>query len=315
MVGAYGAKTDNGLTLPGTDSQAAFDILARRFPPQQNGTNPFVFSVDEGKLTDPDVKPAITATYKAIKTSPAGLQRHEPRGKDGAAAGILSEDGKTGFMPVLLTIDSGFITERLAQDLVDGTEAAHEPQASRWRSAGRSAESCPLPRPSESELIGNIAAMVILALVFGSLIAMGTPIITAAFALTIGPRRSGCWATRSPIASVAPTLATMIGLGVGIDYALFLVTKHLDQLDDGIEMEESIATLRGVLGQRHRVRRRDRRHRAPVAVGRGHPAGERARLRVGDRGVVRGARVDHPAARDPVPARGLGPAACACRRS
>ena len=46
LVKAYGAKTDNGLTLPGTDSQAAFDILAQRFPPQQNGTNPFVFAVD-----------------------------------------------------------------------------------------------------------------------------------------------------------------------------------------------------------------------------------------------------------------------------
>jgi len=92
VVKAYGAKTDNGLTLPGTDSQAAFDILAQRFPPQQNGTNPFVFAVDEGKLTDPANRAAIAATYKAIKRSREVYSVVNPLTKDGKTVGLLSED-------------------------------------------------------------------------------------------------------------------------------------------------------------------------------------------------------------------------------
>ena len=97
------------------------------------------------------------------------------------------------------------------------------------------------PDTGESELIGNVSAMVILALVFGSLIAMGTPIVTAAFALAVGLSAIGLLGHVMAVPSVAPTLATMIGLGVGIDYALFLVTKHLDQLGEGMEVETSIA--------------------------------------------------------------------------
>ena len=107
LVKAYGAKTDNGLTLPGTDSQAAFDILAQRFPPQQNGTNPFVFAVEEGKLTDPANRAAIAATYKAIKRSPQVYSVVNPLTKDGKTVGLLSEDERIAFMPVLLKVDSG----------------------------------------------------------------------------------------------------------------------------------------------------------------------------------------------------------------
>ena len=64
-VKTFGAKTNNELTLPGTDSQAAFDILSDRFPPQQNGTSPFVFAVDDGTLTDPPAKAAIHETLPA----------------------------------------------------------------------------------------------------------------------------------------------------------------------------------------------------------------------------------------------------------
>jgi uncharacterized membrane protein YdfJ with MMPL/SSD domain len=64
-VKVLGAKTNNELTLPGTDSQAAFDVLADRFPPQQNGTSPFVFSVDDGRLTDEPYRDAMNETYAA----------------------------------------------------------------------------------------------------------------------------------------------------------------------------------------------------------------------------------------------------------
>jgi uncharacterized membrane protein YdfJ with MMPL/SSD domain len=239
LVRVYGAKTDNGLTLPGTDSQAAFDVLAERFPPQQNGTNPFVFHVDDGKLTDPDVKPAIVATYKAIKSSKHVDSVVNPVSSK-ASDTLLSHDGTTAFMPVLLDIGSGFITDRLAEDILEATAPARK--AGVQVAVGGSIGSVlSAPETQESELIGNIAAMVILALVFGSLVAMGTPILTAVIALTVALSAVGLLGHVMSVPSVAPTLATMIGLGVGIDYALFLVTKHLEQLQGGMDVKDSIA--------------------------------------------------------------------------
>ena len=83
--------------------------------------------------------------------------------------------------------------------------------------------------------------MLILALTFGSLVAMGMPIITAVLGLATALGLIGLLGHLLDIPTVGPTLATMIGLGVGIDYALFLVTKHRDQLASGVERHESIA--------------------------------------------------------------------------
>src|SRR4029453_6991104 len=88
---------------------------------------------------------------------------------------------------------------------------------------------------------GLLAAMLILALPFGSLVAMGMPIITAVLGLATALGLIGLLGHLFAIPPVGPTLATMIGLGVGIDYALFLVTKHRDQLARGMERHESIA--------------------------------------------------------------------------
>ena len=240
LVRSFGAKTNNSLDLPGTDSQAAFDVLADKFPPQQNGTNPFVFHVDQGTLTDPEPKAAITATYKAIKGERQVSSVTNPVTSTAAEAGLLSDDGQTAFMPVLLNVDSGFITQDLAEKVLAATEPARK-AGIEVAVGGSIGGVLSTPETTQSEIIGNISAMVILALVFGSLVAMGTPILTAIVALSIGLSAVGLLGHAIAIPSVAPTLATMIGLGVGIDYALFLVTTHLDQLREGVEVKESIA--------------------------------------------------------------------------
>ena len=241
LVKAYGAKTDNGLTLPGTDSQAAFDILAAAVPAAAERHEPVRVRGRGGQAHRPrEPAPRSTATYKAIKSSPEVYSVVNPLSKDGRTVGLLSEDERIAFMPVLLKVDSGFITDRLAKAILDATAPATKAgiEVAVGGSIGSVLSS---PDTGESELIGNVSAMVILALVFGSLIAMGTPIITAAFALAVGLSAIGLLGHVMAVPSVAPTLATMIGLGVGIDYALFLVTKHLDQLGEGMEVETSIA--------------------------------------------------------------------------
>ncbi len=239
-VKTLGAKTNNSLTLPGTDSQAAFDLLAEQFPPQQNGSSPFVLRVDDGRLTDDRYKPAVDATFHAIKANPDVYSVRNPVGKNAEILGIISDDERTGQMPVLLDVGTGFITTELAEKVLEATAPARN-AGIEVAVGGPIGSVLSTPETQTSEVIGNISAMVILALVFGSLVAMGLPIVGAAVGLAISTSVIGLMGHLFSVPSVAPTLATMIGLGVGIDYALFLMTKHKEQLEGGMEVRESIA--------------------------------------------------------------------------
>jgi uncharacterized membrane protein YdfJ with MMPL/SSD domain len=235
-----GAETNNALNLPGTGSQAAYELLAERFPPQQNGTSPFLFHVDAGTLASPEHRRAMTATFKAIKSEPAVFSVLDPVSKKGREAGIVNADHTTGFMPVLLRVDSGYITDKLANKVLAATIPARKAGID-VAVGGPIGSELSAPDTKTSEILGNIAAMIVLALVFGSLVAMGMPILTAIVALAVATSVIGLVGHVISIPTVAPTLAVMIGLGVGIDYALFMITKHKELLADRVEMRESIA--------------------------------------------------------------------------
>jgi putative drug exporter of the RND superfamily len=100
-----------------------------------------------------------------------------------------------------------------------------------------------------ADIIGLIFAVIILLIAFGSLIAMSVPIGTALLGLGIGLSIISLIAAVTDIGTVAPTLATMIGLGVGIDYSLFIVTRHRQNLDAGMDVNESIGLANGTAGQ------------------------------------------------------------------
>ena len=233
-----GAETSNDLSLPGTESQQATDLLASRFPPQQNGSSPVVFHVAKGKITDAANKQAVESSYKALSKAPHVASAPDPFAN--AASGLVSKDAKTAFTPVLLDIPNGDVTEELANDILATTAPAQK--AGVDVTVGGNLGGVLSKSPTESsEVIGLLAAMLILALTFGSLVAMGMPIITAVLGLATALGLIGLLGHLLDIPTVGPTLATMIGLGVGIDYALFLVTKHRDQLAQGVERHESIA--------------------------------------------------------------------------
>ena len=238
VVWGVGAETSNDLSLPGTESQQATDLLASRFPPQQNGSSPIVFHAAKGKITDSANKQAVESSYKALSKAPHVASAPDPFAN--AASGLVSKDATTAFTPVLLDIPNGDVTEEIANRVLDTTAPARK--AGVEVSAGGNLGSVLSKSPTESsEVIGLLAAMLILALTFGSLVAMGMPIITAVLGLATGLGLIGLLGHLVDIPDVGPTQATMIGLGVGIDYALFLVTKHRDQLAHGVERHESIA--------------------------------------------------------------------------
>jgi uncharacterized membrane protein YdfJ with MMPL/SSD domain len=233
-----GAETSNDLSLPGTESQQATDLLTSRFPPQQNGSSPVVFHVTRGKITDPANKQAVESSYKALAKAPHVASAPDPFAN--AASGLVSKDATSAFTPVLLDIPNGEVTEELAGDILDTTAPAQK--AGVEVSVGGNLGGVLSKSPTESsEVVGLIAAMLILALTFGSLVAMGMPILTAVLGLATALGLIGLLGHLFSIPTVGPTLATMIGLGVGIDYALFLVTKHRDQMARGIERHESTA--------------------------------------------------------------------------
>ena len=107
--------------------------------------------------------------------------------------------------------------------------------------------------------------MIILLFAFGTVVAMGLPITTAILGLASGLAIVGILGHLIEVPSVAETLATMIGLGVGIDYSLFIISRHRAQMREGMDVEESIARSRADVGRRRRVRGQHRHHRALIA--------------------------------------------------
>jgi uncharacterized membrane protein YdfJ with MMPL/SSD domain len=239
-VGKFGALTNNNVSLPGTGSQEATDLLQDRFPPQQNGANPIVFDITSGKLTDDKYKQAIKQSVKNIKNSPHVYSVTNPLSSSGQTAGLLSKDKQTAFAPVLMDVGSSDLTEQIAEHVFNATKPAQHVGIT-VAAAGNIGTTLSTEESETSEVVGIIVAMIILSLVLGSLVAMGMPILTAVLGLGAALSLVGLLGHVLSIPTSGPTLATMIGLGVGIDYALFLVTRHQEQLRDGMAMNDSIA--------------------------------------------------------------------------
>ncbi len=239
-VRVFGAQTSNDLDLPGTGSQKLDDLLAERFPPQQNGSNPIVFHVAKGKLTDKANADAVKSSVSALKKAPHVHSVTNPVSSDGQTAGLLSKDGRTGFAPVLLDIGSGELDQEISQRILDATKPAHE-AGIKVAAAGSIGSELSKESTESSEAVGLLAAMFILTLVLGSLVAMGLPIINAVVGLAVALGVVGLLGHLLAIPDTGATLATMIGLGVGIDYALFLISRHQEQLASGVPVVESIA--------------------------------------------------------------------------
>ncbi|HEX8715312.1 MAG TPA: MMPL family transporter [Solirubrobacteraceae bacterium] len=233
-----GENTNDNLSLPGTDSQRATDALAKSFPDQANGSSPIVLHVASGTLTEPKNAEAVEKAAKGVAKGPHVASVVSPLSPQGA--GALSKDKTTGYLSVTLGVSLGKLSVSEAEDIVDAANPA-KAAGIEVQTGGQLGQKISKPATESSELIGIIAAMVILTLTFGTVVSMLIPILNAIVALltTLAiVRMLGHVAT---VPTVAPTLATMIGLGVGIDYALFIVTRHFRGMHDGLPIDESIA--------------------------------------------------------------------------
>ena len=235
---SLGETTSEDLSLPGTDSQRAADTLAKSFPDQANGSSPIVLHAAHGKLTESRYASAVNQAAADVAKAPHVASVVNPLTPQGASA--LSEDQATGYLSVTLSESPGELSVGEAQTIIDAANPA-KAAGLEVQTGGQLGQKVSKPSTEISELIGIIAAMVILTFAFGTIAAMVLPILNAILALLTSLAIIRILGHVTTVPSVAPTLATMIGLGVGIDYALFIVTRHFRGLGDGLDYDESIA--------------------------------------------------------------------------
>ena len=235
---SLGDNTNDNLSLPGTDSQRATDVLGRSFPDQSNGSSPIVIHASSGKLTEPKNKEAVNAAAAGVAKEPHVASVVNPLTSQGASA--LSKDQTTGYLSVTLAVSPGSLSEEEVQKIIDGANPA-KAAGLEVQTGGQLGQKVSKPATESSELIGIIAAMIILTFTFGTVVSMLLPILTAIFGLLATLAIIRMLGHAATVPTVAPTLATMIGLGVGIDYALFIVTRHFRGMNDGLAIDESIA--------------------------------------------------------------------------
>ena len=234
-----GDSTNDNLTLPGTSSQHATDTLSKSFPDQANGSSPIVLHVTSGKLTDSRYSSAVNQAAADVAKAPDVASVVNPLTPQGASA--LSKDQATGYLPVTLSVSPGALSIDDAQTIINAAAKPAQAAGIQVETGGQLGQKVSKPSTESSELIGIVAAMVILAFTFGTVVSMLMPILTAILGLASTLSIIQILSHVMTVSTVAPTLATMIGLGVGIDYALFIVTRHFRGLKDGLDMRESIA--------------------------------------------------------------------------
>ncbi|MFE5873173.1 MMPL family transporter [Streptomyces roseifaciens] len=235
-------STNNDFSIPGTEAQRAFDLLEKRFPGnnEQNASARIVFKAPEGqKLTDAKNKAAVEKVIGELKRSPQVAQTADP-----FTGQTVNQAGTTGYASAAYKVKADELTEDSRTNLKDAQQHG--------RDAGLTVEvgGSVLQQMPEggSEAIGIAVSAVVLLITFGSLVAAGLPLLTAIIGVGIGVSSIAALAPLLDLSSNTSTLAMMIGLAVGIDYALFIVSRYRAELAEGREREEAAGRAVGTAG-------------------------------------------------------------------
>lgn len=233
---ALGSATADDFGVPGAESAVALDLLHDRFPASAGVEGKLVLVVDSGDLLSPARARAVQDTAARLARLP-GVRSVAPPGS--TTVDRLSPDRRIGVLGFTLDKAAGQVTP---DDVERVLHAAAPARAAGLRTevGGAVAMAASKPESGGAELVGVAAAILILLIAFGSVVAMGLPLVMALVGLGIGLGTLTMASRLFEVPGLAPSLATMIGLGVGIDYALFIVTRHRAQLAEGMEVLTSI---------------------------------------------------------------------------
>ncbi|MEE1942933.1 MMPL family transporter [Streptomyces sp. TRM 70361] len=238
------AGEEEDLSMPGTESQKAFDLLDERFPQSnaQGAEARLVFQAPDGqRVTARENKAAVEDTLGSLEGGDQVASVTDPY-----ETGAVSEDGTIAYSTITYTAD--------AVDLTEGTKSALEDAASQARDAGLTVEIGGSALDVEeapggtTELVGVAVAAVVLVLALGSLVAAGLSLLTAFVGVAIAFGLISALAVPLGLTSTVAILALMLGLAVGIDYALFITSRFRDERARGSEPEEAAGRAVGTAG-------------------------------------------------------------------
>jgi RND superfamily putative drug exporter len=244
---AGGANYVNNLTMPGKGSQKAQDLLQKKFPAQSGDTDQIVIHAKHGTVTDAAVKASVVPMLQQVAKLPHVAGVVSPYGPQGQ--GQVSKDGTIAFAQVNYDKRSNDMPNKTGDTLVDTAKKAQSADV-QIEAGGQVVEASEQQAPGATEGIGFVAAAIILFITFGSFVAMGLPLLTAIFGLAVGMSGVGILTNAVDTADFAPQLGAMIGLGVGVDYALFILTRYRDAYhENGADKREAVITAMDTAGR------------------------------------------------------------------
>ncbi|MBM7056484.1 MMPL family transporter [Streptomyces durocortorensis] len=245
-IGAATASTatSSSFSIPGTEAQRAFDLLEERNPggSADGATARVVFQAPEGeKVTDAGNKREITGIVKELQSGSDQIAMvADPFQKK-----AVSQNGSTAYISVSYKVNSMELTDATRDALEDAGKDAQK-SGMKVEIGGDALQV--MPHTGTAEIIGVAIAAVVLVITFGSLIAAGLPLVTALVGVGIGVSTITALASVMDLGSTTSILAMMIGLAVGIDYALFIVSRYRAELAEGREREEAAGRAVGTAG-------------------------------------------------------------------
>ncbi|KPC82837.1 MULTISPECIES: MMPL family transporter [Streptomyces] len=232
---AFSGPTTSKFSIPGTESQKALDSLAREFPQASGATGTIVVAAPEGgKLTPADVAP-VTAEAGEVPGVLAAL--------DPFVSKAVSQDGRYALIQVQFTSGVDGITDAQREAFSEAGASVADLRVEHGGEIMRG-----VPEIGSTEIIGVAVAALVLVLTFGSLVAAGMTLLNAL--VGVGAGMAGLFALSSTVelTSTAPILALMLGLAVGIDYALFITSRYRHYLSEGMDGEEAAGRAAGTAG-------------------------------------------------------------------
>lgn len=245
---ALNQGTDNSFSIPGTESQDGLEQLSRSFP-QVSGTNAqfIVVAADGDSITADDYREPIEDAIDELADLDGVLAVTSPY--DEMIEGMINEDETAAIVQLQFDGQATDVSDATKDTLTASVDGLTDqlPEGSQLKLGG-DLFAVSIPGVTLTEAVGVVIALLVLIVTFRSFVVAGLPLLTAM--LGVGISMCGIFAATAfaSVSSTTPLLALMLGLAVGIDYALFIMARHQDQVRDGVDPEESAARAVGTAG-------------------------------------------------------------------
>jgi RND superfamily putative drug exporter len=237
---SFSGQFSSKFEVPGTESQRAQDLLHVKYPGAGGASARVVFAAPEGeKLTDPQNKAAIMETVAEAKRADGVSFVIDPY-----QAKAISKDGRIGYADVIYPMPADEVSDHARDELEESAKPAHAASMEVEFGGGLVTEES----EAGSESAGIMIGFLVLAITLGSLVAAGLPLLTAILGVAISVGTVTALTGSIELTETAPTLATMLGLAVGIDYALFILSRYRQNVDSGLELRDAAAQATGTAG-------------------------------------------------------------------